>query len=73
MNLDFVTLEDGINYLIFEQIDYNNIKYLYLVNENDKDDFCIRKVIIEDEKQYLTAIADENELNMAIKLFAKKQ
>jgi len=48
MSYEIVKLEDGINYLILNEQVIDNVKYLYLVNVNDEDDFAIRKVDGED-------------------------
>ena len=69
MKLNFVTLENGIDYMIMQEITNGNIKYLYLVNENDENDFCIRKVIIEDNDKMLSALDSEEELKLALDLF----
>ena len=40
--LEFVTLENGNEYIILDEIDDNGIKYLYLVNSGNSSDFAIR-------------------------------
>ena len=59
IDIDYIELENGKNYDILDEITINNIKYLYLINENDTKDITIRKVdnndnllIIEDKKEY---------------------
>lgn len=71
MKLNFVTLENGNDYLIIEEKIYNNIKYLYLVNENDDKDFCIRKVVLDNGIEKIIALENDEEFNIAIKLFNK--
>ena len=50
LEVETVTLEDGINYLVIGDIRDNENEYLYLANENKNDDFCIRKSKIQDGK-----------------------
>lgn len=45
MNYELVKLENDINYLIINEQTIDNVKYLYLVNVNDENDFAIRKEI----------------------------
>lgn len=71
MKLNFVTLENGNDYLVIEEKNYNNIKYLYLVNENDDKDFCIRKVVLDNGIDKIIALENDEEFNIAIKLFNK--
>ena len=71
MKINCVTLENGQDYLIVSEKKYNDIKYVYLSNENDIADFCIRKVILEDDEEILVGI-DEEEFDLAIKLFNEK-
>jgi len=68
---DVITLEDGIEYAIIEEIEANNNKYVYLSNVNDSEDFCIRKVIIEGNEEVLIGLEDEDEFDLALMLFAK--
>lgn len=59
---------DGIDYLIVNEIDYNNKHYVYLVNENDTSDILIR--IEKDD--YLEPLEDEKEFDELLKMFLKK-
>ena len=65
---DIIKLEDGINYIITETIRFGDNEYLYLTNENDVNDFCIRK-IVNDE---IIGLEDENEYNKALLLINEK-
>ena len=71
INLNFVTLENGNNYMIVQEKIYNNLKYLYLVNENNSNDFCIRKIIVEDGVQKISTLDNDEEFYSLIKLFNK--
>ena len=65
--MDFITLEDGLEYAIVDEIIIDSIKYLYLVDEN-RGKVELRKLDNEED-----LIKDENkeEYNKALAAFAK--
>lgn len=69
--INVVTLEDGIEYAIIDEIESNSTKYLYLSNVEDSDDFCIRKLALKDNEQVLIGLDDDAEFDLALMLFAK--
>ena len=69
---NIITLEDGIEYAVIAEITYNEQKYVYLTNINDYTDFCIRKVISENEQEFLVGLDDDKEFDLAVTLFAKE-
>lgn len=71
-DLDVITLEDNIEYAVVDEIEIQNIKYLFLSNINDDEDFCIRKYTIKNGEEVLTGLNDENEFDLALMHFAKK-
>lgn len=71
-NINVITLEDGIEYAIIEEIIHDDKKYVYLTNINNYEDFCIRKVIVENNEQFITGLDDDTEFDLALMLFAKK-
>lgn len=70
-DVSVIKLEDGIEYAILEEIVYGDKKYVYLTNINDYEDFCIRKVIKEDNSEFLVGLDDDSEFDLALMLFAK--
>ena len=70
MNLETVTLEDNLEYVIMDTLEINGIKYLYLENvkyiqeEKDKPEIVIRKLDateemilgLDNEEEYLKAL-----------------
>ena len=62
-----IKLEDGLKYYITKEIKNNNIIYVYLTNVLNVNDFCIRKT--DDSKEELITLDDENEFNLALKLY----
>ena len=64
----FSTEIDGVLYDEVDLIEVNGNKYAYLVNENDEDDFVIRKVVNEE----YTALNDKTEYELALMYYLKK-
>lgn len=69
LEVETVTLEDGINYLVIGDIRDNENEYLYLANENKNDDFCIRKSKIQDGKKVIIPLDSEDEFKRALELY----
>ena len=63
--IEAVILEDGQSYGIIDKIK----KYVYLTNVKDNTDFCIRKLIIDDNHEYLIGLDNEKEFSEALMLF----
>lgn len=55
------------DYLVINEIDYKNNRYIYLVNELDNKDILIRKIINNE----LYPMDNEEELNEILKLITK--
>lgn len=67
IDIDYIILEDGLEYAIVDEIIINNIKYLYLVEEN-ANKFELRKL---NELEDLIKVEDQQEYNKAMLEFAK--
>ena len=63
---------DGKSYIVSDEIKLNDIKYVYLTNENDLTDFYIQKVIVKDNEEYLEYLDSEDEFDDAMKEFLNK-
>lgn len=55
------------DYLVVNEVDYNNFHYIYLVNENDKEDIMIRKLV----NDLLEPLDSEEELLSVMRLLIK--
>lgn len=66
---EYVTI-DNIDYLIIAKITGKN-NYIFLSNENDINDFFIKKVITKDSEQMLVNLDNESEFDEAMELFEK--
>lgn len=67
IDVDFITLEDGMDYAIVDEIVIDNNKYLYLVEENSNK-VDLRKL---DEDENLEKVLEKNEYDKAMIEFAK--
>ncbi len=63
---------DGIKYQVVDKIKLETKEYVYLVNENDKNDICCRKEIEENGKTFLVGLDSDEEVNLTLKLFLEK-
>jgi hypothetical protein len=63
---------DGIKYQVVDKIKVETKEYVYLVNENDKNDICCRKEIEENGKTFLVGLDSDEEVNLTLKLFIEK-
>jgi hypothetical protein len=69
--LDVVTLEDNQDYIVTDEILINGIKYVFLTNEKDVSSFCIRKVNIINNEEYLIGLDNKTELENTLNEFYK--
>lgn len=72
MNVDVVTLEDNLSYLIIDTIMYEDNKYLVMVNKDDNQDIVIRKVIYKEGREFLVKLDSEDEFEIIMSLFYDK-
>lgn len=66
-----IDLENG-TYAIIDEISIDNTKYVYLAKEDNTLDFCIRKVILENNEEYLVKLDNDQEFEKAAKIFVDK-
>jgi len=72
MEINTVVLEDNIRYAVIKELEKDGNTYVYLVNMEDPEDFCIRKVKIENEKKYLAGLDSDEEFELVMLSFAKE-
>lgn len=72
IDVNVITLEDNQNYIIIDTLIDKNNKYLFLAQEQDENAICIRKVIKEDNKEFLVKLDSEEEFEEALTLFNDK-
>ncbi len=71
-NIEVVTLEDGKDYMVTAELEINNIKYLFLTNEDDVADFCLRKINTINNNEYLVGLNDKEEVIKILQEFTNK-
>lgn len=71
IELNVHTLDDNKEYCEISSIIDNGVEYLLLIEENNPRNICFRKVTIENEKEYLDLLTD-NEYNYVKELFKNK-
>jgi len=72
IDVNTIKLENDIEYIIVGAIENNGNKYLFLANEEDELDKCIRKVIVKDNEEYLTKLDSDEEIEEVMDLFYDK-
>lgn len=65
-------LENGIEYTEVDKLVYNNVQYLLLSNIKNIKDSCIRKILIQDNEEYITRLDDDSEFDIVLDLFIKQ-
>ena len=64
-----ITLEDNIEYTEIDKIEYNNNTYLFLSDLENPENFCIRKLVIENDEEYIIGLETEEEFDKILNLF----
>ena len=69
---DVVTLEDGLEYTILDEIDIDDNRYVYLSNEDDGQKFKIRKSQMVGNIEMYVGLDSDEEFDKALLYFTKK-
>lgn len=72
IDVNTMILENGIEYTEVDTLVYNNNRYVLLSNISNVKDSCIRKIIIENNIEYISRLDDDNEFDIILNLFMKK-
>jgi len=70
--VEVITLENGLDFMVLDEIASGTVTYVYLANVDDERDTCVRKVTKENGKEMLNGLDSKEELEKALLLFAKK-
>lgn len=70
--IDYISLKNGDNYIIIDEILINNTKYAYLAKASNAKDFMIKKVLVKNNQEYLCPIENEEEFKRILNLFEEK-
>ena len=68
---DVITLENNEEYSVINTVSHNDIKYLLLSDVSNSKDICIRKVVTDHAKEYISRL-EESELKLILNLFVKE-
>ena len=63
---------DDKKYLVVDTIEANNVKYVYFVDDDDDNDFFVRKEVTENEEKFLIGLDGDQEYDKAMNLFIEK-
>lgn len=66
--LEYIVLENNIEYIVLEKIQSKNCTYIYLSNPNNVKDFCIRKLV----KDNLYGLESEEEFENSLILLKEQ-
>lgn len=72
MEVNTIVLENGIEYTEIDDLIYNDVKYILLTNVKNAKDSCIRKVMIENDEEYLCRLDDDKEFDTVLDMFLEK-
>jgi hypothetical protein len=70
-NYKVYTLEDEKDFILIDTLEYNNIKYLLLSSVSNPEYICIRKIIIEENEEYIVKL-EEYEFESIVDQFLLK-
>lgn len=71
-NVEIITLEDNNDYIVTKEIIIDNVKYVYLTKSDDVASFCIRKINIINDEEFLVGLNDKDEFLKALKSFTEE-
>ncbi len=66
--IEFITQDDGIEYIIVDEIETKRGHYVYLVNVQDETDICVKKLNGEE----IYPLENDKEFEYCMYIFAKK-
>jgi len=67
-----ITLEDNIEYTEVDKIEYNNNTYVFLSDLENPENFCIRKLLKENDEEYIIGLDSKEEFDTILNLFTQK-
>ena len=68
---EYLTLEDGKEYLIIDEIEIDGINYVYLSNGEDNENFRVRKNKKVGNIEMLVGLDSDQEFDKAMLYFVK--
>lgn len=63
---------EGTEYTEIDRINYNDNTYLFFSDLDNPENFCIRKLVIKNDDEYVMELESNVEFNELLGLFNKK-
>ncbi len=67
-----IKLGDNIEYTEIDRVNYNHNTYVILSDLDNPNDFCIKKLINENNYEYIIELNNKEEFNNVLKIFIDK-
>ena len=64
-----ITLENGIEYTEIDRINFNNNCYVVLSNLDDPSDFCFRRLVNDNNQEYIVGLENREEFNNVLQAY----
>lgn len=72
IDIDIVTLEDGFEYEVIDAFSNKDNDYLVLQKRDDERALCLRKVLKENDEEYMVKLDNDNEFAEIMEIFYKR-
>ena len=72
MNFDYLKLEGDKEYLVLDTVSKDNNNYLLLVDPENEGSFCIRKVTVKNNQEFVEKLQTKEEFQGIIELLYQK-
>ena len=63
---------DNVKYIEVDTITYNNNNYVFFADLDNPENFCIRKLVKENEEEFFEGLNSKEEFDTLLDLFMKK-
>ena len=63
---------DNVKYSEVDTITYNNNNYVFFADLDNPENFCIRKLVKENEEEFFEGLNSKEEFDTLLDLFMKK-
>ena len=67
-----IKLGDNIEYTEIDRVNYNHNTYVILSDLDNPNDFCVKKLINENNYEYRIELNNKEEFNNVLKIFIDK-
>ena len=67
-----IKLGDDIEYTEIDRVNYNHNTYVILSDLDNPNDFCVKKLINENNYEYIIELNNKEEFNNVLKIFIDK-